>query len=216
MAAANRAGELSVERVVEEAERIVGSGGLESLTMRRLAESLGTTAMSLYRHVRDKDDLVERIVDRRLGTVADREHAGGWREGLAALHGELRRVLLEDEGVARAFIGRPSSGPNQARILERMLEYLVEGGFRGPDVVIASDALYVYTLGSVCHDATRPVAEWPRHLARAEGATPRLAEHARYLQRREPDVMFAVGHAAVLAGLEALLVREQAEGSPAE
>src|SRR5207247_1420609 len=54
---------LSRERVLEAAVRLADEGGIESLTMRKLARALDVEAMSLYNHVANKDDLVDGIVD---------------------------------------------------------------------------------------------------------------------------------------------------------
>ena len=60
---------LSRERVLEAAIRLADEGGIESLTMRKLARELGVEAMSLYNHVANKGDLVDGIVDRVLGEI---------------------------------------------------------------------------------------------------------------------------------------------------
>jgi AcrR family transcriptional regulator len=54
---------LTRERVLQAAVRLADEGGIESLTMRKLAHALGVEAMSLYNHVANKDDLVDGIVD---------------------------------------------------------------------------------------------------------------------------------------------------------
>src|SRR5947209_14246014 len=54
---------LTRERVLDAAIRLADEGGIESLTMRKLARELGVEAMSLYNHVANKGDLVDGIVD---------------------------------------------------------------------------------------------------------------------------------------------------------
>ena len=56
-------GRLSRDRVLRAAVALADAGGLESLTMRRLGEDLGVEAMSLYKHVANKDDLLDGMVD---------------------------------------------------------------------------------------------------------------------------------------------------------
>src|SRR5580765_7909151 len=60
---------LDREQIVREAIRIADADGLEAVTMRRVAQQLGTGAMSLYRHVPDKDALVSLMVDTVIGVV---------------------------------------------------------------------------------------------------------------------------------------------------
>ena len=54
---------LSRERVLNQALQLADEAGIESLSMRKLAEALGVKAMSLYNHVKNKDDLIDGIVD---------------------------------------------------------------------------------------------------------------------------------------------------------
>ena len=67
-AAAGRApwGSISREEIVAAAAGIVAAGGYEEMSIRGLAASLGVAPMSLYRHIRDKDDLLGEITDRLL------------------------------------------------------------------------------------------------------------------------------------------------------
>ena len=67
--------------------------GIESISMRRLAQELGVEAMSLYTHVRNKDDLLDGMVDAVIGMIpvdADADvptgepRSGGWRSARAA------------------------------------------------------------------------------------------------------------------------------------
>jgi AcrR family transcriptional regulator len=200
---------LNAQRIVTAALERIEADGAAALTMRNVARSLGTTPMSLYRHVRDKAELEGLVVDRVLEGVADVELAGAWRERAAALHGELRRVMLERPAVGRLVIECWASSRGRTRIQDRLYGILQEAGFTGPDVVIAADALELFTLGSVCHDLADG--------SRAEGAgagrlahigvesTPNLVEYAVYLVKRDSEVMFASGYAALLEGLEAAL-----------
>jgi AcrR family transcriptional regulator len=68
---------LSRERILKAAIRLADDGGIESLTMRKLARKLGVEAMSLYNHIANKSDLVEAIVDRVVEEV-ELPEAGEW------------------------------------------------------------------------------------------------------------------------------------------
>jgi len=206
---------LSTSRIVDTALDLIAADGGE-LTMRNLARALGATPMSLYRHVRDKADLETLIADRILEDVDTTLPPGDWREQAAALHGELRRVLLARPAVGRLVTAGWVSARGRTRLQDRLYGVLREAGFRGPDVVIAADALELFTLGSICHDlsdiarAADPAV--PGRLAHvtADG-TPNLVEYAVFLARRDAGVLFASGYAALLEGLDAALVRNPAE-----
>ncbi len=60
---------LSRERVLAAAIELADEGGIESLTMRKLAQALGVEAMSLYNHVANKGDIVDAIVDRIVSEI---------------------------------------------------------------------------------------------------------------------------------------------------
>ena len=69
---------LSLSRVVEAAIKVADAEGLDALTMRRVAETLGFTTMSLYRHVPGKDELLDLMVDAVWGeTEPPRGRPGG-------------------------------------------------------------------------------------------------------------------------------------------
>src|SRR6478735_1925023 len=69
---------LSRERILREALRIADESGVEALTMRRLGDELGFEAMSLYRHVANKDDVLDGILDLVLEESEPPSPEGDW------------------------------------------------------------------------------------------------------------------------------------------
>src|SRR5690242_10164133 len=69
---------LSRDRILERAVQIADAEGVGALTMRRLADDLGFEAMSLYRHVKNKDDVLGGILDRVLAEIESPAAAGEW------------------------------------------------------------------------------------------------------------------------------------------
>ena len=79
-------GPLSREKVVTAAVEIADEAGLDAMTMKRVAERLGAGAMSLYRHVADKDELIESMVEQVSASYAYPDQSGlGWREAMHTL-----------------------------------------------------------------------------------------------------------------------------------
>src|SRR5262245_57204067 len=104
---------LTREAIVEAALRVVGREGAQALSMRRVAEELGTGPASLYWHVASKDALIDLIIDRVAGEIAlpepDPDH---WQEQLRTWLLEVRGVFHRHPGVAALTLGRLPVGPN--------------------------------------------------------------------------------------------------------
>src|SRR3954447_1952665 len=86
---------LSRERILREALRIADEGGVDALTMRRLGDELGFEAMSLYRHVANKNDLLDGMLDLVLTEWqlpdADVDWIEAIRPSAISVHDALRR-----------------------------------------------------------------------------------------------------------------------------
>jgi TetR/AcrR family tetracycline transcriptional repressor len=152
-----RSHHLNREEVVEVALSIVDAEGLPALTMRRLADALGVEAMSLYHHVPSKEALLDLTVDRmrsemRLGS---RESlAGDWKDGLAAIFGELRRVLAAHPNMLPLATRRTGSAGSSG------LEYLIECGFDREDAVELYQSLAAFTVGYAALSSPAIESEW--------------------------------------------------------
>jgi AcrR family transcriptional regulator len=105
-------------QITEAAVRIADAEGLDAASMRRIAAEIGTGAMSLYRYVPSRSDLIELMVDRVLGEMELPERpSGDWRADVTLLAGRQRAMLLRHPwmlGLRR----RPGFGPNQLRLIE--------------------------------------------------------------------------------------------------
>ena len=70
------------ERVLRAAIELADGGGIEALTMRKLGESLGVEAMSVYNHVANKEDLLNGMVDAVFAEIELPSHSDEWREAI--------------------------------------------------------------------------------------------------------------------------------------
>ena len=139
---------LTRRRVVEAALRLVDEHGLEALSFRALAAELETSQMAAYNYVRNKDELLDLMLDVVLGEV-DLSGGGGedWVAQLRAMFRSYHLVLLAHPGMARAYSQRVRIGPNGLRAIDRILGVLRDAGFRRAPAVNAFYALYNYTIG---------------------------------------------------------------------
>jgi AcrR family transcriptional regulator len=138
---------LTQPRVVRTALRLVDEHGLPALTMRALATELQVTPMALYNHVRDKDELIDLLVDLMLSEVELPTITGNWAAQLRALGCSIHHVLTAHPGVARVYSTHLSIGPHSLRIMERGLELLLGAGFAAPEAANAFFVLFTYTAG---------------------------------------------------------------------
>ena len=126
---------LSRARVLRAAVRIADERGIESLTMRRLAEELGAEAMSLYYHVAKKDDVLDGIVDAiatEINDVVDRidapARAGDWKTAVRQRILSAREVLLRPPWAPGVFESRTNVSPAVLRYYDRLVGLMREGG----------------------------------------------------------------------------------------
>jgi AcrR family transcriptional regulator len=213
---------LSRERVFDAATRLADEGGLESLTMRKLASELGVEAMSLYHHVANKGDLVSNIVDRVVAEfelpLDEDNWEGAVRKCAVSAHNALVKhpwacnLVLAPGGTVDAFSAR-------MRYMEWLLGQLRGAGFT-PELTYqgyhAVDShIFGFTLWQLGHAATTTSAVVPdlatavlQELAEAE--FPYLVEHIhQHLDAPSNDgaVAFEFGLDLILAGLNRVHAR---------
>jgi AcrR family transcriptional regulator len=201
-------GEVTADDVVAAAIGILDRDGVDALTIRGVAEACGLSPMGVYRHVRDKDDLLDRAVDAVLGPgLRDLHASGSWDQQVAELFRHLRRLLLEHPGIAVLCVLRPTPVIGVARFYARMLAALAEGGFTGTEAVHAFDTLLMFTFGSVLWEIPRTtdvrVRERLIPIAIGDEAATQIIERANELSQRDPTEYFEAGLNTILDGLRA-------------
>jgi AcrR family transcriptional regulator len=124
---------------------VVDREGLEATSMRRVAEELGTAPSALYWHVRNKDQLLQLVLDRVVGEIElpPRDPAN-WQEQLKALAREMRRVLTSHRDIARVTMGAIPAGPNILVVVEWMHALLREAGLPDGTVALFGDLAGLY------------------------------------------------------------------------
>ena len=136
---------LTREGIVDAALVVLDRDGLEGLSMRAVAEELGTGAGSLYWHVRGKEELLNLMVDRVIGEleVPDPDPPR-WEEQAKDLAREMRRLLKSHRDIARITLGRIPFGPNAMDANERILALLREGGVPDRTAAWVVDLMSLY------------------------------------------------------------------------
>jgi AcrR family transcriptional regulator len=141
---------LTRERIVHAALRIMDREGLEAVSMRRIGRELGVEAMSLYNHVRDKEDILDSICEAVLSEFRIPD-ADGWGEGVRLAAREYRRLLLAHPTVITLMTERkrPLTTPESLRAYEFALEVFRTAGLSEADSVKAFHVFGGYILGFV-------------------------------------------------------------------
>ena len=119
---------LSRARVLAAAIALADSDGLDAVSMRHVGDALGVEAMSLYRHVRDKDDLLDGMVDEVIGLFPEPPRDGDWRDRLGAHVRGAHRHLIEHPWAPALATARPAVGPARLRFVDGVLGTLLSAG----------------------------------------------------------------------------------------
>jgi AcrR family transcriptional regulator len=146
---------LTRERVVAEALAIIGTDGVDALSMRALAARLGVVPAALYRHVRSKEQLCDLVTDAVLAEVDCRPgRTPGWAGQVKLLAGRLRTVLENHPGIAGLLKTRDPLGPHSLALAEAFLAPLQQAGLPDRQTALAFSLIYDYTLGFALSDRT--------------------------------------------------------------
>ena len=203
-------------RLLRAAVQLADKGGIESLSMRRLGQKLGVEAMSLYNHVRDKEDILDGIVDVVVGEIELPPAGNDWKTSMRQLVLSARQTLLRHRWAPGVIESRKTPTPALFRYFESVLGILRRGGF---STDIAHHALHVMgsrVLGftqELFDDAEQagPSSEEAALLAgRMAKQFPYMTEmamavsHGEGLGGCDDDVEFAIALDLILDGLEKL------------
>ena len=157
---------LSRERIIQAAIDFVDENGLAALTMRRLGGQLGVEAMSLYRYVNGREDLLEGIVDRMASEVhlrRDEEQlrsSDGWQAYLQWLAHGVRTLARKHPNVFPLIATRHPAAPwlrpplRSMRVVEDFLATLVSRGFSDAQAVMAYRSFSSFLLGHLLLEAS--------------------------------------------------------------
>jgi AcrR family transcriptional regulator len=213
---------LGLERIVAAAVRLADAEGLDAVSMNRVAKELGTGAMSLYRYVESKQELLALMIDAAIGTVPPTPATGGWRTRLGRWAWSTVEAMRDHPWAANAPAAGPPLAPNAVAWFEDALSAMEGTGLtpqEKPSIVLLISGYvqnHVTVMGQVGEGflaedpdaAMRGYSETLRALTAAD-RFPALHEvlNAGVFDRADPpDDEFAFGLERILDGIEALIV----------
>ncbi|HEY6957776.1 MAG TPA: TetR/AcrR family transcriptional regulator [Candidatus Limnocylindria bacterium] len=197
--------QLTRERVLRAAIRVADREGVDALSMRRLGRELRVEAMSLYNHVRGKDDLLDGIVDLLVKEIGSQPSAGDWRERIRARCIAARERMRRHPWAARLLTSRTRMSETLWEFWDSLIGIFQEAGF--------SDELThhaVHLLGARLFGLTQEVFDESGMQSKDAAALVRGIQLGRYPAlarvgpglRHDDDVEFAFGLELILDGLE--------------
>ncbi|WP_217915205.1 TetR/AcrR family transcriptional regulator [Miltoncostaea marina] len=200
---------LERRRILEAALRLIDEHGMAELSMRRLGAELGVQAMSLYRHVENKQAVVEGVRELIYEELAALRPTGPpparWEDALVALARDFRRTFQRHPhalGLFATDLDRAYAAC--ARILEPPLRALADAGF-DPDAAAAALRVVVrYVLASELLSATVTSLSPPLAPAEVDAVAaehPLVGHLVRHVRAREPEGMVEPGLDLIIAGL---------------
>jgi len=205
---------LSRERIVDAARLLIERDGIESLSMRKLGNELDVAAMSLYRHVRNKEDVLDAVVDRLIAEISSPPTGATWDERLREQVRRYRFLARSNPNVfpllGRRRMPARDGAPQELVPAEWLLDDLVRAGFSLDDALNTFRTVMAYTYGYALSEIEGFSLE--RHADDAFDIAsvdpkrfPRLYELAPRLAVNDHDAEFERGLDFIFAGLRAAL-----------
>ena len=126
---ATRRTPLNRVRVLEAAVSLADEAGIGSLSMRRLAQELGVVPMALYKHVANKDELLDGMVDVIVGEIDPPVRGPGWKGAIRLRILSARRALLRHPWARQVLESRTGRSPAVLEYMDDFIGMFLAGGF---------------------------------------------------------------------------------------
>lgn len=209
---------LSRERIVRVAIELADTGGLDAVSLRKVATALDVRPMRLYGYIAGKEELLDLMVDAAYAEI--RPVGDGWREALRSLAEATRHAAHEHEWLADLLGGRPQLGPHALASGETVVAALGDVDVDAIMPMVA--AVNAYVIGAVRREIAERRAErttgmdekrWQASLGPylertfATGRFPALATVVRDAAHLDADHTFRTGLDFLLDGIEARISR---------
>jgi AcrR family transcriptional regulator len=147
---------LTRDRILRAALDLADEGGVASLTMQAIGRRLGVEAMSLYRHVRNKEDILDGLVDIAFDEIELPADRSDWRPAMRARCVSERAMLRRHPWVITLLESRVTPGPANLRSHDETLAVLVDAGFTAATATNAYNLLDSYVLGFALQEVNLP------------------------------------------------------------
>ena len=147
---------LNRDRVLHAAVELADEGGTGALTMQGIGRRLGVEAMSLYRHVRNKDDILDGMVDLVFAEIELPADRSSWRTVVRARSISARAALRRHPWAITLMESRMAPGPANLRSHEDTLSVLLDSGCSATMATHAYNLVDSYVLGFALQEVNLP------------------------------------------------------------
>ena len=208
---------LSRGRVLDAALRLADEGGIEAISMRKLAQALGVQAMSLYNHVANKDEIVNGLVDIVIGEIEVPDLSMDWKMAMRQRANSAHKVLLRHPWASLMIMSHANVGPANLRYVDATLGCLREAGFSFEMADRAWNAIDSHIYGFTLQELKFPFAPGEYSEAAKNGLALIPADQYPYFNQLTHHVMeghydglhdFEFGLELILDGLDRLRDRD--------
>ncbi|MFE7777894.1 TetR/AcrR family transcriptional regulator [Streptomyces sp. NPDC057445] len=230
---------LTVDAIVDSAIRVADTEGLDALSMRKVAEPLGVSTMSLYTYVHGRAELVNCMLDKVLSESPSlAEVEGGWRKALERYAHGARDIARRHPWVPPLFSSRMLMGPNETAVWDGVLHAVCGTGLDEREMLTVVNLVNGYVRGAtvqetdVEQDERRSGLSYQEWFERSGPVLERLIPFTRYPTLTKvwmsgvfdepgsgfgPDGGFEFGLQRVLDGIERYIDERTAarDGGPA-
>ncbi|MEI7054817.1 TetR/AcrR family transcriptional regulator [Nocardioides sp. CCNWLW239] len=220
---------LSVAKIVEAAYVLADEHGLAAVSMARVADEVGCSPMALYRHVKNKEELLVLLSDRLCAELPTLAPELGWREGLAAWMRAQVDLARRKPWFLELPIAAALPGPNRLAWIDLAFYYLRDVALPAEEKLAIVGILSQYTLGEAKIEIEAALSEENNPFASFEQMLVTYADPERFPslmasmatwrpavpgERSESDDPSAFGQSLLLAGIEAHIERHLEHGGP--
>lgn len=144
----------STEEILDAATELLRTSDAESFSVRKLAAALGTDSSSLYRHFRNKTELLRAVADRILLAAMDGHRPeGDWKQRVTALALRLREAFGEQPQLAAIWGRYASSGIGSRLVMEELLQALRASGLPDEEIPARYHRIVILLAALIASDA---------------------------------------------------------------
>ncbi|MVO84946.1 TetR family transcriptional regulator [Streptomyces sp. p1417] len=144
----------STEEILDTAAQLLRSGDAESFSVRKLAAALGTDSSSLYRHFRNKTELLRAVADRILLSAMDGYRPeGDWKQRVTALALRVREAFGQQPQLAAVWGRYGSGGAGSRLVMEELLQALRLSGLPDEEIPARYHRLVILIVALIASEA---------------------------------------------------------------